>query len=235
MFDCSVIRDIKWLNCNWYPTLACNLSFPSYPAWKLSNSELGRILLTISYTKRKKGVISTLKVESLVELKLDRGFRVIDTNILQLLGIPGRIYLVPPVTQLFWSKWLHFFHFSEQFFWGWNNKLQGYSHGLIKNPLESKTNKCKNNLMASNSEIVNRASAGSADSSCFLRTLQGEVISVGRRFLRLVSCQQRECRGCIRVHCTRIILLHKITKTMSFKIYHWVTDNLKQCSSYGQV
>ena len=31
-----------------------------------------------------------------------------DWNILQLLGIPGRI-LVPPVTQLFRSKWLHFF------------------------------------------------------------------------------------------------------------------------------
>ena len=32
----------------------------------------------------------------------------IDSNILQSLGIPGRI-LVPPVTQLFKSKWLHFF------------------------------------------------------------------------------------------------------------------------------
>ena len=31
-----------------------------------------------------------------------------DSNILQLLGIPGRT-LVPPVTQLFRSKWLHFF------------------------------------------------------------------------------------------------------------------------------
>ena len=31
-----------------------------------------------------------------------------DTNILQLLGIPDRI-LVPPVTQLFRSKWFHFF------------------------------------------------------------------------------------------------------------------------------
>ena len=31
-----------------------------------------------------------------------------DSNILQLLGIPGRI-LVPPVTQLFRSKWLNFF------------------------------------------------------------------------------------------------------------------------------
>ena len=31
-----------------------------------------------------------------------------DSNNLQLLGIPGRI-LVPPVTQLFSSKWLHFF------------------------------------------------------------------------------------------------------------------------------
>ena len=31
-----------------------------------------------------------------------------DSNILQLLGIPGLI-LVPPVTQLFRSKWLHFF------------------------------------------------------------------------------------------------------------------------------
>ena len=33
-----------------------------------------------------------------------------DSNILQLLGIPGRI-LVPPATQLFRSKWLHFFFF----------------------------------------------------------------------------------------------------------------------------
>ena len=32
----------------------------------------------------------------------------IDSNILQLFTIPGRI-LVPPVTQLFRSKWLHFF------------------------------------------------------------------------------------------------------------------------------
>ena len=31
-----------------------------------------------------------------------------DSNIIQLIGIPGRI-LVPTVTQLFWSKWLHFF------------------------------------------------------------------------------------------------------------------------------
>ena len=31
-----------------------------------------------------------------------------DSNILQLLGIPDRI-LIPPVTQLFRSKWLHFF------------------------------------------------------------------------------------------------------------------------------
>ena len=31
-----------------------------------------------------------------------------DSNIFQLLWIPGRI-LVPPVTQLFKSKWLHFF------------------------------------------------------------------------------------------------------------------------------
>ena len=31
-----------------------------------------------------------------------------ESNILQLLEIPGRI-LVPPVTQLFRSKWLHFF------------------------------------------------------------------------------------------------------------------------------
>ena len=30
-----------------------------------------------------------------------------DSNILQLLGIPGRI-LVPPLTQLFRSNWLHF-------------------------------------------------------------------------------------------------------------------------------
>ena len=34
-----------------------------------------------------------------------------DSNILQLLGIPGWI-LVPPVTQVFRSKWLHF-SFSE--------------------------------------------------------------------------------------------------------------------------
>ena len=69
-----------------------------------------------------------------MELKFDLGFRVIgeylsqidsiliesqfdsilfesqfDSNInLQLLGIPDQI-LVPPVTQLFTSKWLHFF------------------------------------------------------------------------------------------------------------------------------
>ena len=72
-------------------------------------------------------------VKSLSELKFDPGFRVIgeymsqidsilrvnfeiessqfDSNILQLLGILGRI-LVPTVTQLFRLKWLHFF-FSE--------------------------------------------------------------------------------------------------------------------------
>ena len=72
------------------------------------------------------------KFESLAELKFDPGFRVIgeyssqinsilrvnltiwlsissqfDSNILQLLGIPGRI-LVPPGTRIFRSKWLHF-------------------------------------------------------------------------------------------------------------------------------
>ena len=69
------------------------------------------------------------KVESLVELKFDPGFRGIYTsqndsilrvnlnwlsissqfvsNLLRLLGIPGRI-LVQPVTQSFRSKWLHF-------------------------------------------------------------------------------------------------------------------------------
>ena len=67
-----------------------------------------------------------LKSESLEELKFDPGLENIwlkltryweskldieskfDSNILQLLGIPGQI-LVPPVTQLFSSKWLHFF------------------------------------------------------------------------------------------------------------------------------
>ena len=46
----------------------------------------------------------TLNVES-VWLSMSSQF---DTNILQLVGIPGRI-LVPPVTQLFRSKWLTFF------------------------------------------------------------------------------------------------------------------------------
>ena len=40
-------------------------------------------------------------------------FSQLDSNILQLLRIPGRI-LVPPVTQLFRSKWLQFFSFSVQ-------------------------------------------------------------------------------------------------------------------------
>ena len=67
-------------------------------------------------TDRKDWVRSTLKVELLAELKFEPGFRCnwriivsqIDSNILKLIGIPGRI-LVPPVTQLFRSKWLHFF------------------------------------------------------------------------------------------------------------------------------
>ena len=77
-------------------------------------------------TERKYGLIFTQKVESLAELKFDPGFWVIieylsqidsilrvkltiwHSNILQLLGIPVRI-LVPPVTQLFKSKWLHIF------------------------------------------------------------------------------------------------------------------------------
>ena len=35
-----------------------------------------------------------------------------DSNILQLFGIPGKI-LVPPVTQHFRSKWLHFFQWGK--------------------------------------------------------------------------------------------------------------------------
>ena len=84
--------------------------------------------------KEKNGVILTYKVESLAGIKFDPGLRFIreylsqidsqyrvkltlntesnwlsipsqfDSNILQLLRI-----LVPPVTQLFRSKWLHFF------------------------------------------------------------------------------------------------------------------------------
>ena len=46
----------------------------------------------------------TLNIES-IWLSISSQF---DSNILQLLGIPGRI-LVPPVTQLFRSKWFHFF------------------------------------------------------------------------------------------------------------------------------
>ena len=81
--------------------------------------------------KRKNRVILALKVQSLAELKFDPGFRVIgeylsqidsilrvnlnwlsisslfEWNILQLLGIPGRI-LVPPVDQIFRSKRLLF-------------------------------------------------------------------------------------------------------------------------------
>ena len=84
----------------------------------------------LKFIERKNGVILTYKVESLAELKFNQGFRVnltwvkltilrvnlnwlsissqFDSNIQQLLGIPGRI-LVPPVTQLYRSKWLHFF------------------------------------------------------------------------------------------------------------------------------
>ena len=46
-----------------------------------------------------------LRVKLTIRLSLSSQF---DSNILQLLGILGRI-LVPPVTQLFRSKWLHFF------------------------------------------------------------------------------------------------------------------------------
>ena len=83
-----------------------------------------RTILWYVCTERKNGVILALKVESLAELKFNPRFRVIvkylsqlanwlsissqfDWNILQLLGIPGRI-LVKPVTQLLRSKWLHF-------------------------------------------------------------------------------------------------------------------------------
>ena len=102
-----------------------------------------------SYNERKKCSHFDLKFELLAELKFDPGFQVIEeylrqidsilgveltiwlsilrqfnTNILQLLGILGQI-LVPPVTQLFRSKWLHFFfqccrpklQFLEQLEW----------------------------------------------------------------------------------------------------------------------
>ena len=84
----------------------------------------------LTASSSKKGVILTLKVESLTELKFDPRFQVIgeylskidsilryywhsisiqfDSNILQLLGIPGRLF-VPALTQLFRSKWLNFF------------------------------------------------------------------------------------------------------------------------------
>ena len=60
------------------------------------------------HTERKNVVILTSKVESLAELKLTWDSKYFYTNILQLLGIPGRI-LVPSVTQFFRSKWLNFF------------------------------------------------------------------------------------------------------------------------------
>ena len=85
------------------------------------------LLCSLCYTERINLVLLTWKVESLAELKFDPGFRVIveylspinsvkfwheieshlDSNILQLLGIPGRI-LVPPMTQLFRSNYIIF-------------------------------------------------------------------------------------------------------------------------------
>ena len=46
----------------------------------------------------------------------------IDSNFLQLLGIPGRI-LVPPVTQLFRLKWRHFFFLLGNLFELWKRRL----------------------------------------------------------------------------------------------------------------
>ena len=49
--------------------------------------------------------IEILRVKLTIWLSIPSQFH---SNILQLLGIPGRI-LVPPMTQFFRSKWLHFF------------------------------------------------------------------------------------------------------------------------------
>ena len=51
------------------------------------------------------------QIDSILIVKLTIWLSILsqfDWNILKLLGITGRI-LVPPVTKLFWSKWLHFF------------------------------------------------------------------------------------------------------------------------------
>ena len=52
---------------------------------------------------------SILRVKLTIRLSTSSQF---DSNILQLIGISGRDF-VPPVTQIFRSKWLHFF-----FLWG---------------------------------------------------------------------------------------------------------------------
>ena len=57
------------------------------------------------WTKIQPGIQSNWRIFESIWLSRSSQFY---SNILQLLGIPGRI-LVPPVTQLFRSKWFHFF------------------------------------------------------------------------------------------------------------------------------
>ena len=76
--------------------------WPGFPSnWKIFESNW----LDIESQFQRPGIPSNCRIFESNWLDIESQF---DSNILQLLGIPGQI-LVPPVTPLFRSKWLNFF------------------------------------------------------------------------------------------------------------------------------
>ena len=78
--------------------------------WKKKWSHFDLKSWVTGVTKIRPGIPSNWRIYELNWLEISSQF---DSNILQLLGIPGRI-LVPQVTQLFRSKWFHFFQWRRR-------------------------------------------------------------------------------------------------------------------------
>ena len=94
------LRQLKSNNGAWVE-FTLFLSYNERKKW--SNFDLK--CWVISGTKIRHGILSNWRIFESNWHSISSQF---DSNILQLLGIRGRI-LVPPVTQLFRSKWLYFF------------------------------------------------------------------------------------------------------------------------------
>ena len=109
--SCGDIKELFWSSIAWVNLLPQHQPYSE----RKKTSHFGLKSWVTGGTKIRPGMTSYwrifesnwLDIESQIVNRFDVESQ-FDSNILQLLGIPGRI-LVPPVTQLFRAKWLHFF------------------------------------------------------------------------------------------------------------------------------